>query len=184
MKLSAMSNVLSNSQLVDFYLGQRADTQGRTIESLWAWDDARLEEEHDYIQWLFPLVEKSRFNPDAPVLTAIDIHTFNASDNLKKRVLTSFKRMLQFYGLQCVEDQDVINTTTADAFSERREDWLNWGNHNHLRITRMLTSLRLLGLDAYAQAFFQCLTQIYKAAPDDIDPRSYTFWQDAVSKAL
>lgn len=170
--------------LVDFYLRQRPDTGGRSLESLWAWDNVRLEEGHDYIQWLFPLVEKSRFNPDAPVLTGVDIQIFNASENLKTRVLTSFKRMLQFYGLQCSEDDAAISITTAETFSERRDDWLHWGDHNHLRITRILTSLRILGLDAYPQAFFQCLTQTYKAEPDEIDPRSYAFWKDAVSKAL
>lgn len=175
---------MTNSVLVDFYLGQRPDTEGRKIESLWAWDNVRLEEGHDYIQWLFPLVETSRFNPNAPVLTEADRQIFNASDDLKTRVLVSFKRMLQFYGLQYSEDNTAVSITTADTFSERRDDWLNWGDHNHLRITRILTSLRLLGLDAYAQAFFQCLTQIYKAEPNEIAPRSYAFWKDAVSKAL
>jgi Opioid growth factor receptor (OGFr) conserved region len=175
---------MTNSRLVAFYLGQRPDTEGRNIESLWVWDDVRLEERHDYIQWLFPLVEKSHFNPNAPVLTEMDIQLFNASDDLKKRLLTSFNRMLEFYGLQCVEAKGEISITTADTFLARQEDWLNWGDHNHLRITRILTSLRLLGLDAYAQAFFRCLTQIYKAAPGDIDSRSYAFWKDAVSKVL
>ncbi|XHX80159.1 MAG: opioid growth factor receptor-related protein [Stenomitos frigidus ULC029] len=175
---------MTNSQLVNFYLGQCLDTEGRKIESIWAWDDVQLEDVHNYIQWLFPLIDQSRFNPDAPLLTAIDIQTFNASSDLKQRVLMSFKRMLQFYGLQSAEDNDAISITTAETFSEQRENWLNWGNHNHLRITRILTSLRLLGLDAYAQAFFQCLTQLYKTAPNEIDPRSYAYWQDAVSKTL
>lgn len=175
---------MTNSQLVNFYLGQCPDTEGRTIESIWLWDDMWLEHEHTYIQWLFPLMEKSRFNPDAPVLTKVDIETFNASSDLKNRLLTSFKHLLQFYGLQCAEDNAAISVTTADTFPERRENWLNWGNHNHLRITRILTSLRLLGLDAYAQAFFQCLTQIYRTAPDAIDSRSYDYWKDAVSKVL
>jgi hypothetical protein len=183
-KRNLSTSTMTNSQLVNFYLGQCPDTEGRKIESIWAWDNEQLEDVHNYIQWLFPLVGKSRFNPDAPVLTEVDIQTFNASSDLKNRVLTSFKRLLQFYGLQCAEDNDAISITTADTFPEQRENWLNWGNHNHLRITRILTSLRLLGLDAYAQAFFQCLTQIYKTAPDKIDSRSYAFWQDAVSKVL
>ncbi len=175
---------MANSLLIDFYLGQRPDLRGRKIEAIWGWDNVRLEVEHDYIQWLFPLVEKSRFNPDAPVLTAVDIQAFQSSEDLKHRLLTSFKCMLQFYGLQLAEDNGIISITTAETFSQRREDWLSWGNHNHLRITRILTSLRLLGLDDYAQAFFQRLTQIYRLAPDEIDPRSYAFWNAAIGKAL
>jgi hypothetical protein len=172
---------MEDSAIVSFYLGQGSDSEGRKIEQIWAWDDNLLEEVHDYIQWLFPLLARSRFNPNAPVLTRADIQAFRTSDELKSRLLNSFKRMLQFYGLQCLETDGAIAITIADSFPERRQDWLNWGDHNHLRITRILTSLRLLGLDQYAQAFFKCLTQIYRTEPDDIDPRSYTFWKKAVT---
>jgi hypothetical protein len=53
--------------IVAFYLNQRPDSQGRMIEDIWLWDSHRLEYTHDYIQWLFPLKQKSRFNPDAPL---------------------------------------------------------------------------------------------------------------------
>ena len=172
---------MEDSAIVSFYLGQGSDSEGRKIEQICAWDDNLLEEVHDYIQWLFPLLARSRFNPNAPVLTKADIQTFRTSDELKSRLLSSFRRMLQFYGLQCLETDGTIAITIADSFPERRQDWLNWGDHNHLRITRILTSLRLLGLDQYAQAFFKCLTQIYRTEPDDIDPRSYTFWKKAVT---
>ncbi|UBF26617.1 hypothetical protein K9N68_00970 [Kovacikia minuta CCNUW1] len=172
---------MARSPIVRFYLGQSSDLEGRRIEQIWDWDNSLLEEVHDYIQWLFPLLERSRFNSRAPVLTQADIETFRTNDELKNRLLISFKRMLQFYGLQCLEADGAISITMADSFPERRQDWLNWGDHNHLRITRILTSLRLLGLEPYAQAFFKCLTQIYQAEPDDIDPRSYTFWKEAVT---
>jgi hypothetical protein len=171
--------VMERSAIVGFYLGQQPDSEGRKIEQIWDWDDDALEAVHDYIQWLFPLLERSRFNLGAPVLTQADIQTFRTSEELKNRLRNSFKRMLQFYGLECVESNGAIAITTADSFPERREDWLNWGDHNHLRITRILTSLRLLGLEQYAQAFFNCLTQIYQSEPGDIDPRSYTFWKEA-----
>ncbi|MBD2136681.1 hypothetical protein H6F32_03540 [Anabaena sp. FACHB-1237] len=38
---------------------------------------------------------------------------------------------------------------------------MHWGNHNHLRITRILKSLCLLGLKKYTQSLFKCLTEIY-----------------------
>ncbi len=37
------------------------------IGEIWAWDDAALEDGHDFIQWLFPLPEPSAFVDDAPL---------------------------------------------------------------------------------------------------------------------
>lgn len=54
--------------IVAFYRNQRPDSQRRMIEDIWLWDYQKLEYTHDYIQWLFPLQQKSRFNPDAPLL--------------------------------------------------------------------------------------------------------------------
>lgn len=64
-----------------FYLGKEADSQGRTIEEIWEWDHEDLEDTHDYIQWLFPLQERSAFNPDAPVLTPEAIHALEKALN-------------------------------------------------------------------------------------------------------
>jgi Opioid growth factor receptor (OGFr) conserved region len=44
------------------------DSEGRKLAEIWAWDFEELECAHDYIQWLFPLMEVSAFNPDAPLV--------------------------------------------------------------------------------------------------------------------
>ena len=55
--------------LLRFYGLESGDARGRSLTEIWGWDDERLEQVHDYIQWLFPLREPSAFNPGAPVLT-------------------------------------------------------------------------------------------------------------------
>jgi len=45
----------------------------------------------------------------------------------------------------------------APFFAERAKNWVTPGNHNHLRITRVLKSLRLLGLEPETAGFFECL---------------------------
>ena len=168
------------SKIVEFYLGAVADSEGRTIEQIWSWDYSQLEYIHDYIQWLFPLTEASNFNYKAPILIESDIDQFRASDKLKNQLLTSFKIMLGFYGLQCIENNNTIDIKLSDTFETRKQEWLHRGNHNHLRITRILKSLKLLGLEEYAQAFFMCLEQIYNFERGSIDARSYQFWKHAV----
>ena len=59
--------------LIEFYRGIAPDSEGRTLADLWAFSDDEMEEVHDFIQWMFPLREPSRFNPDAPLLTDEDV---------------------------------------------------------------------------------------------------------------
>jgi hypothetical protein len=42
-------------------------------------------------------------------------------------------------------------------FLERSRNWLRPGNHNHLRLTRIMQSLWILGLRAEAKALQRCL---------------------------
>lgn len=168
--------------LVAFYLNQRPDSEGRMIEEIWCWDDESLEYTHDYIQWLFPLKQRSRFNPDAPLLNDAVIQAFRTNEQLRSHLRKSLKVMLSFYGLQGNErNNGHIEVTQSDEYRERKTVWLNRGNHNYLRITRILTSLNLLGLEYYAQAFFNCLDQIYSEEGDRIGSETYTFWKNTVS---
>lgn len=87
--------------------------------------------------------------------------------------------MLAFYGL--VWEGDRI--ARAASF-ESRAHWLTPGNHNHLRLTRMLLSLRTLGEPRAAQALYDCLAEI---AEEDrrtgrrrISERTLSYWQGAV----
>src|SRR5438128_7445456 len=79
-----------------------------------------------------------------------------ARPELQDNLRASFCRMLRFYGLELEED-----VRRGANFEERAGNWLSPWNHNHLRITRILKSLRILGLEKEASLFFNCLAQIY-----------------------
>jgi hypothetical protein len=171
----------ASEEILGFYLSQHPDSAGRMIEDIWLWDYRKLEYTHDYIQWLFPLEDKSRFNTNAPVLNDEVIQAFRTNEQLRIRLVKSFKVMLQFYGLQCQERSNAeIEIHKSDEYQERKLNWIEEGNHNYLRITRILTSLRLLGLENYAQAFFECLNQIYLEESKTIGSKTYTYWKRAV----
>lgn len=168
------------SAIFAFYQGQSPDSSGRMIENIWLWDYQKLEYTHDYIQWLFPLKEKSRFNQNAPVLNDEVIQSFRTNENLRLRLKKSLEVMLHFYGLQCNELGNTdIEITKSREYQERKLNWISKGNHNYLRLTRILTCLRLLGLEKYAQALFQCLNQIYLEESQNIGSETYAYWQSA-----
>lgn len=167
--------------LVSFYLGDRPDDRGRYINEIHGWDYDRLEYIHDYIQWLFPLKESSSFNPGAPVLDETQIKIFRSNETLRTHLIRSIKMMLSFYGLKSEENTQALTIRKSPEYSERKLVWLSYGNHNYLRITRILTSLRLLGLDHYALEFFRILDQIYKEEKEKIGSITYDYWKQAVS---
>ena len=177
-----MSNSTKQNKILAFYLGQQPDSQGRAIEDIWSWDYQKLESVHNYIQWLFPLREKSRFNSTAPTLNDEVIQAFRTSEELRNRLLHSFKVMLAFYGLECREGKNAeIVIAKSEEYLSRKREWIEQFNHNYLRLTRILTSLTELGLKNYALALFRCLDEIYNENQKSIGLKTYTYWKNAVN---
>ena len=94
-----------------------------------AFDDGRIEHVHDFVQWLFPLREPSRAVPDSPVLTDAEAIAIRADQSALDGFGAGLARMARFY-------------SSTDG-------WLTAFDHNHLRITRIVSATReLLGRDA------------------------------------
>ena len=168
--------------LLRFYRLEGRDARGRTLGDIWAWDDERLESVHDYIQWLFPLPEPSAFNPAAPILTEAAVAAFRADPHLQQRLLRSLATMLAFYGLALSAGSGgAPRIQPAAAFAAKSRGWLHPGNHNHLRMTRILTSLRLLGLGDHARAFYACLIDVARDHPHAVSETTLAYWQRAAS---
>jgi hypothetical protein len=167
-------------RIVAFYEGRAPDDRGRLLADVLNFDDDRLEEVHDFIQWLFPLPERSGANPSAPVLDEATIDAFRARSELRAALRRALGRMLAFYGFAWSGDAIV----KSPSFRERSTNWLRAGNHNHLRLTRMLRSLYLLGEKDAAKALFAALDAVYdeecRNGRRRISERTYQFWRRAV----
>jgi hypothetical protein len=102
---------------------------------------------------------------------------------LQAALLASFRTMVAFYGFALVSEMPP-QIRRGPNFAERSANWLSPNNHNHLRITRILRALRLLGLEAHAQAFFEALEAIYKEMPSRITATSCGFWWRTLETGL
>jgi len=88
--------------------------------------------------------------------------------------------MLAFYGFALGDGPRVVR---AADFSAQAANWLNPGNHNFLRLTRILRALVLLGLGAEARALLAALEEVYRSGgAAAIGQRSRAFWQGAVTR--
>lgn len=171
----------TQSPLLQFYLGTGTDARGRRIEEILAWDDEKLERVHDYIQWLFPLTERSAFNAQAPRLRPDEIESFRRNDALRRRLKQSLERMLRFYGLRLEQSRlEKIKVVPTSDFGRRSGRWLSPNNHNHLRLTRIMTSTATLGLIDEARALRAALLDLANRTPSAATRTTVEYWRRAI----
>ncbi|MCJ1294504.1 hypothetical protein MMC34_006062 [Xylographa carneopallida] len=184
-----MSSRSANSQerpLIFFYdpLIAAPDARGRTLESILAWNDRKLESCHDYIQVLFPLPEASAFSYAAPVVDKATFEAFRSRADLQAQLRVSLARMLAFYGFKLRETERGPEIIQGPDFAAASRNWVTRFDHNHLRITRIIRSLRVLGLETEARAFFTALQAVYKSSEGGISQKSMMFWMRAAERPL
>jgi Opioid growth factor receptor (OGFr) conserved region len=142
------------------YLAGRApDHRGRSVGEVLAFTDEEAEAAHDYIQWLFPLPTRSRAQPGAPVLTQSEADAIRADPQALVNLGRAAERMLAFY--------------------RNTDHWLAAQDHNHLRITRIISSLRLLAGAEAARRFHDRILALHVAGGSPVNGRSLSFWENA-----
>ncbi|TSK22717.1 Opioid growth factor receptor-like protein 1 [Bagarius yarrelli] len=115
------------------------------ILTKWKGDYDKLEHNHTYIQWLFPLREQG-LNFYAHELTQDEIKEFQNTPEAKRRFVLAYAIMLDFFGIKLLDKNG--NVARASNWKDRFQH-LNESQHNYLRITRILKSLGELGFESY-----------------------------------
>jgi hypothetical protein len=142
--------------IVGFLEGKTPDRRGRILAMLLQQTDDQAETTHDYIQWLFPLDEPSRSVNGAPVLTELEIGEIRDSSLAQANLARSAGWFL--------------------SFLERNNHWITNYNHNHLRITRVIKSLRLLASDEAADEFRDKVLALAGDNLNLVDKKARGFW--------
>ena len=164
--------------IVDFLRGQRPDWEGRWLAEIRTWDFDRLEADHHYIQWLFPLSVESEA-VFSPTLRKFEVAELRSEVRLQSEIVASLRQMLGFYGFALHEEGGRLAVLPTDRQGERQSVWMTPGNHNYLRISRILGSLVLVELTKYAAAFLEALEQLYQkpTAASAIDEIAIWYWR-------
>ena len=144
------------TEIVSFLEGKAPDHRGRILAMLLQQTDHQAETTHDYIQWLFPLDEPSRSVNGAPVLTKLEIDEIRQSSLAQANLGESARWFV--------------------GFLERNDHWISKYNHNHLRITRVIKSLRLLASDEAADEFRDKVLALAGDNLNLVDQKARGFW--------
>lgn len=142
-----------------FLEGQLPDSKGRYLQDILNFSDYEIENTHDFIQWIFPLEEASRSNFTAPVLEQFEIEEIRSSNVAKINIINASQWYL--------------------SFLRRQNHWVKGYDHNHLRITRVIKSLRLLVGNESADNFYDNIKNQLRDQMHKIDEKAVGFWNNA-----
>ena len=142
-----------------FLSHQGADHKGRTLNDIWGFSDEEIEGIHDFIQLVFPTNKKSQSVFHGLYLDNEElIETLRANQQVRQSLT---KSSLWFLG-----------------FLQRNNHWKRRYDHNQLRITRAIESLRLLVSNDEADSFRESVLSLLD--PDNrISERTLDFWMTA-----
>tara|TARA_B100001989_G_scaffold17554_1_gene10836 strand:- start:1667 stop:2116 length:450 start_codon:yes stop_codon:yes gene_type:complete len=145
----------------NFLTNTESDFKDRFLIDIWNFSDEDIEHTHDFIQLLFPLNEKSEFVfHDYYLKTNSAVISIKSNDLAKNNIIKSSKWFL--------------------SFLERNSHWKRRHDHNYLRITRIIKSLRLLVSDQEANKFYKSfMLLIDENLKLKINPITLSFWENA-----
>lgn len=150
--------------IVKFFSSDGTDQKGRTIDDMIRYSDSQMEACHDHIQWMFPLHEKSLHALHSPVVTKEASEVLSKSEVAQEKMEAALKTFRSFLGIEPHDAKKLAN-------------WCYDGNHNLLRITRAIRSLRLFGMDADAIMLYQ---DVMKVAEKKVSKETTEYWDVAL----
>ena len=148
-----------------FYGSDGKDHAGRTYEDILKFTNDKFDKCHDFVQWLFPLHEASRMTTaKVPIITEKEHEYFKKSELCKSMIRKSMLRFSKFL------------IETGPDF------WCKDGDHNLMRITRVIRSLRLFDPEGEAWLFHKWTSSV--AEEKNIDFKTLKYWDRALYDPL
>jgi hypothetical protein len=129
-----------------------------------------LESNHTYIQWLFPTNEPSNMVRFSPILEEEEAKIIIDDFSIILKIEKSFFKIVDFLGFELI-NQKLISKNGIPF-------WLNGKfNHNILRSTRIIKSLKLFKMDLYAKLFYEAIYE-YK---NNVTFETINYWEEAIN---
>jgi len=164
-----------------FYHNGQKGRNGFTIDEILNFKEAELEKHHDFIQFLFPTYQSSRYCSYAPTLNPEIVQAFQKDSSLRSKQKQALTLMLGHYGLRLDPHTDKISIDPIKFKTKKKNFFVN-GSHNLLRITRILSSLKSLGQPELAKEFYNCLEGLSKGSLPQLKSALKNYWQPVVMR--
>lgn len=146
---------------------------GYDFKVVLAFNRAEFDTHHDFIQWLFPNKVASPINPSAPRLTDAHREFYRTIPELRSAVDEAISKFYDFLGFR--EGLDGFERT--DDFEKGFRYWVSESDHNHRRISRLLTFLCEIGIRDRAKLLLAYL-EVELESQGLLDIEAVNYWQD------
>lgn len=150
------------SPIIDFYSDRGICCSGHSRTQLLMASDKEWEDNHSFIQWIFPSTEPSAYSSTAPILTQEDINVFLTNMQVRYSVYPSIQRFMEF-----LRFQDPVTT---------KPFWWRERDHNQLRITRALAFFKACYFEEALEDFETRIQDLEFAHPNIISNITYSYW--------
>ncbi|EQC45404.1 opioid growth factor receptor-related protein [Bacteriovorax sp. Seq25_V] len=168
------------SALLEFYTNRKSNPDGLFLKDIWNFSDWELENRHQYIQWLFPLEMKSNHNDTSLVVSADEVREALSSRDFQENLFHSLQLMEDFWGFKVKHKYHPESSPTMKK-DYIAKNWVTLYNHNYIRITRVLHSLKIFGLEEEAKELLNYLeTEVYAHNRHSIGQQTLDYWKSAL----
>jgi hypothetical protein len=133
-------------------------------------DEGEIEDNHDFIQWIFPTKELSQYNYNAPQISEKFKNLLLSNEIVQDNFCKSCRMFLNFIGFDCCGKEDNII-----AGIKNKRKYFDLPTHNLLRITRVLNSLNQIGKESCSKKLFAELDRIRNENPEKVSQLSFEF---------
>lgn len=162
---------------IQFLAGTGVDTECRSVVQYLDFGADDWERQHDIIQWAFPNHVESAYHPNSPVVEIGKVVAHRQLPQAQSNMAKLFFNYLSSLSIDLNDQQEFI-LTKGEPY------WLEPGNHNYLRITRVIIALRIFKLDIIAEKFATFVLQLPKSHPYAINNTTVTYWHKALHDKL
>ena len=145
--------------LYKFLKNEEKDFQGRYLSDIWSFSDDEIEDNHDFIQILFPLDKPSE---------AVDHNIY----------LKDVNEFLKIKSDEIIKKNIIKSKDWFIKFLNRNDQWKLYSDHNQLRITRIIECLRLLISDEEADSFYSLIISMV-GEETEINEITLDYWSKA-----
>ncbi|RLV58635.1 hypothetical protein D5018_16340 [Parashewanella curva] len=156
-----------------------------TLPQINAFTERERENQHNFIQLVFPSTECSRYNPKAPLLTQEMVLDIQHDKRLQREIFKQFNAMLNHWGIKLTDErfeEDLTDAFHVSKFGKRVNNQENY-DHNFQRITRVIIFLKQSGFETLATDFNRFLQDNTKPQSEGSDlAKAKRFWDQAAQK--
>ena len=142
-----------------FLICEEADFLGRNLQDIWDFSDEEIEQTHDFVQLVFPTNKPSM---------AVSHGLYLDSETLIERIKNNPE----------AQKNIVKSANWFLSFLERNTYWNQKYDHNQLRITRVIESLRLLVSNEEADKFYRSVLKLIEE-DNKVNLNTLVFWKNA-----